>query len=354
MRDADVRAERPQAAADVRSCAVRRSIRQPAAVAALLLLAACTSAPKHPGFYREDGPPDRVPPDLLATPDAVPRDEPLSPNANRPYVALGRTYVPDTSGKAFHQRGIASWYGRQFQGNRTASGEPYNMFAMTGAHPTLPIPSYARVTNLRDGRSVIVRINDRGPFVHDRVIDLSYAAATRLGLAGPGSGEVEVDRILPSQIARAAPTTVPPQAPPQPPSQLQSPPSPPPQAPVALALAVTPPAPEAPATALPVPPSTSAAAPADAAPAQNAPRWSVQLGAFRMEANAQALRDRLALLLSQPDAAGVPAELRVPWIERQGDLTRVLIGDTAQRAVALEWSRLLQRYLGRQTALFVH
>ena len=333
---------------------MRRSIRQPAAVAALLLLAACTSAPKHPGFYREDGPPDRVPPDLLATPDAVPRDEPLSPNANRPYVALGRTYVPDTSGKAFHQRGIASWYGRQFQGNRTASGEPYNMFAMTGAHPTLPIPSYARVTNLRDGRSVIVRINDRGPFVHDRVIDLSYAAATRLGLAGPGSGEVEVDRILPSQIARAAPTTVPPQAPPQPPSQLQSPPSPPPQAPVALALAVTPPAPEAPATALPVPPSTSAAAPADAAPAQNAPRWSVQLGAFRMEANAQALRDRLALLLSQPDAAGVPAELRVPWIERQGDLTRVLIGDTAQRAVALEWSRLLQRYLGRQTALFVH
>jgi len=344
MRDADVRAERPQVRADVRRRASRRDICQTAVAAALFLLAACASAPKHPGFYQEDGPPDRVPPDLLATPDAVARDEPLSPNANRPYVALGRTYVPDISAKPFHQRGIASWYGRQFQGNRTASGEPYNMFAMTAAHPTLPIPSYARVTNLRDGRSVIVRINDRGPFVHDRIIDLSYAAAARLGLAGPGSGEVEVDRILPSQIAQAAPAAAVPQAPPQP---SQMPPAPPP---VALALAVTPPAPEPAAAALPAPQPSPASAQADASGA----RWSVQLGAFRVEANAQALRDRLALLLSQPDAASMPAELRVPRIERQADLTRVLIGDTAQRAVALEWSRVLQRYLERQTALYVH
>ncbi|MBV8211287.1 MAG: septal ring lytic transglycosylase RlpA family protein [Burkholderiaceae bacterium] len=353
MRDADVRAERPQVRADVRRrarrCHTWRDICQAAVAAALFLLAACASAPKHPGFYQEDGPPDRVPPDLLATPDAVPRDEPLSPNANRPYVALGRTYVPDISGKPFRQRGIASWYGRQFQGNRTASGEPYNMFAMTAAHPTLPIPTYARVTNLRDGRSVIVRINDRGPFVRDRIIDLSYAAAARLGLAGPGSGEVEVDRILPSQIAQGAPAAAPPQASPQPPSQMPS--APPPEAPVALSLAVAPPVPEPPAAVLPAPQPPPAQA--DTPVAQPGARWSVQLGAFRVDANAQALRDRLALLLSQPDAASVPAELRVPRIERQADLTRVLIGDTAQRAVALEWSRLLQRYLGRQTALFV-
>ena len=152
----------------------------------VVLLAACASTPKQSRFYREDGPPDRVPPDLLATPDAVPRDEPLNPNANRPYVALGRTYVPDTADAAFHQRGIASWYGRQFQGNRTASGERYDMFAMTAAHPTLPIPSYARVTNTRDGRSVIVRINDRGPYSRSRIIDLSEAAAKVLGMIEAG------------------------------------------------------------------------------------------------------------------------------------------------------------------------
>jgi rare lipoprotein A len=89
-----------------------------------LALAACSTAPKHPGFYRDDGPPDSVPRDLARVPDAVPRDEPLNPFANRPYVALGRNYVPDTSSTPFHQHGIASWYGRQFQGNRTSSGEP--------------------------------------------------------------------------------------------------------------------------------------------------------------------------------------------------------------------------------------
>ena len=199
----------------------RRSLR---IALAALLLAACASEPKRPGFYSEDGPPERVPPNLLATPDAIPRDEPLNPYANRPYVALGRTYVPDLSNAPFHQRGIASWYGRQFQGNRTASGEHYDMFAMTAAHPTLPIPSYARVTNTHDGRSVTVRINDRGPFLRDRIIDLSYVAAARLGIAGPGSGEVEVERIAPTQIARVAQPSSPSStqiaraAPPSPPS----------------------------------------------------------------------------------------------------------------------------------------
>jgi len=328
---------------------------------AVVLLAACASAPKQPGFYREDGPPDRVPPDLLATPDAVPRDEPPNPNANRPYVALGRTYVPDTSGAPFHQRGIASWYGRQFQGNRTASGEPYDMFAMTAAHPTLPIPSYARVTSARDGRSVIVRINDRGPFLRDRVIDLSYVAAARLGLASAGSGEVQIERILPGRIARstpaapsaaaAAPTT--PASPPVAPSV-----APPAEPPVAVALAVAPPGSETlagvPATGQPQPDPNARIAANDPPPAAAlGPRWSVQLGAFKVAMNAEALRDRLALLLTSPEASGLPAELHTPRIERQAGLSRVLIGEATERAVALQWSRLLERYLARPTALFV-
>src|SRR5258708_30480542 len=193
--------------------AVRSAPRSLLIAVVALLLAACTSPPKRPGFYQEDWPPEHVPPGLLAPPDAVPRVEPLNPFANRPYVALGRTFVPDTSDAPFRQRGLASWYGRQFQGNRTASAEPYDLFAMTAAHPTLPIPSYARVTRVSDGRSVVVRINDRGPFYRYRVIDLSYAAAARLGLAGPGSGEVEIQRILTTQMARAAPAPDPSAAP---------------------------------------------------------------------------------------------------------------------------------------------
>jgi rare lipoprotein A len=327
----------------------------PIIVATLLL--ACTSAPKQSGFYREDGPPEHVPADLLATPDAVPRDEPLNPNANRPYAALGRTYVPDTSNAPFHQRGMASWYGRQFQGNRTASGEPYDMFAMTAAHPTLPIPSYARVTSVRDGRSVIVRINDRGPFVRDRIIDLSYAAATRLGLAVAGSGEVQIERILPAQIAHAAPpaTAAAPAVAP-----VVAPAAAPVETAAAVAFPVAPPGSEPVRNALPA--SLAAAdpiariahddPPPPAQPAAGAAHWSVQLGAFKLAMNAEALRDRLALLLSSPEASGLPAELRTPRIEHQAGLTRVLIGDAAQRSVALGWSRQLERYLARPTALF--
>jgi rare lipoprotein A len=346
----------------------------------MVLLASCASAPKQSRFYREDGPPDRVPPDLLATPDAVPRDEPFNPNANRPYVALGRTYVPDTSGAPFYQRGIASWYGRQFQGNRTASGEPYDMFAMTAAHPTLPIPSYVRVTNARDRRSVIVRINDRGPFVRDRVIDLSYAAAARLGLASAGSGEVEIERIVSGRIARAAPAAPPasaaavgsPAAVAAPTTSAPSPVAPvasssasglrasagePVEPPVAVALAVAPPGAEtastAPSAAEPRADASAPMAPNDPAASNVAPRWSVQLGAFKIAMNAEALRDRLALLLSSPEASSLPAELRSPRIEHQGGFNRVLIGEATERTVALQWSRQLERYLARPTALFV-
>ena len=168
-------------------------------------LAACGSSPKNPAkYYLDDGPPDSVPGGLENIPDAVPRDEPFHKFANRPYTVFGRTYVPVVNKERTVQRGIASWYGRKFHGQKTASGEPYDMFALTAAHPTFPIPSYARVTNVKNGRSVIVRINDRGPFHSDRIIDLSYAAAVKIGIAGPGSGLVEVERVY--DVTPASPT----------------------------------------------------------------------------------------------------------------------------------------------------
>jgi len=166
-----------------------------------LAAAACSSAPEKGGYYKDDGPGANPPANLASLPDAQPRVEPLHRFANRPYEVFGKKYVPLTSVQSFHQRGVASWYGKRFHGQKTASGERYDMYAMTAAHPILPIPSYARVTSLRTGKQVIVRINDRGPFHSDRVIDLSYAAAYRLGLIGSGSGEVEIDAIVPGSRA---------------------------------------------------------------------------------------------------------------------------------------------------------
>ena len=174
---------------------------------AILLLASCGSSPTRTGkpsvtaqpdggYLAGDGPGEDAPANIDAIPDAVPRNESLHRYANRPYVALGKTYAPLTSTNNFKQRGIASWYGKKFHGERTSSGEVYDMYAMTAAHPTLPIPSYARVTNPANQKSVIVRINDRGPFLHDRVIDLSYTAAHKLGIIGGGSAEVEVESIV--------------------------------------------------------------------------------------------------------------------------------------------------------------
>ena len=165
-----------------------------------------------PSYYSDDGPPDSIPGNLDQVPEAVPRDEAFHKYANRPYTVFGKTYVPVVNREPFRERGIASWYGRKFQGQKTASGEPYDMFAMTAAHPTLPIPSYAKVTNLKNGKSVVVRINDRGPFHSNRIIDLSYAAASRIGIAGPGSGMVEVERVFEAgpAVARPAPKPPPP------------------------------------------------------------------------------------------------------------------------------------------------
>jgi rare lipoprotein A len=165
---------------------------------ALLLVAGCSATPdrRSGGYYKDDGPPDRVP-NLAAIPDAVPRHEPLHRWANRPYEALGKRYVPLTRVGSFEQRGTASWYGKRFHGKPTSSGEAYDMYRMSAAHPILPIPSYARVTNLANGRKVVVRINDRGPFHAGRVIDLSYAAAHRLGYIAAGSARVLVEQVVP-------------------------------------------------------------------------------------------------------------------------------------------------------------
>ncbi|MDP3538107.1 MAG: septal ring lytic transglycosylase RlpA family protein [Azonexus sp.] len=194
---------------------------------AALLMAACGSSPQIPssatvdapktaisktptrkptvtlkrggGFYKDDGPADDIPDGLDDIPDAEPKWEPLHKPATKPYVVLGKEYVPNGNVRPYKARGIASWYGKKFHGQKTSIGEPYDMFAMTAAHPMLALPSYVRVTQVQTGKSVIVRLTDRGPFHADRVIDLSYTAAYKLGLINGGSGQVEVEAIIPGE-----------------------------------------------------------------------------------------------------------------------------------------------------------
>ncbi|XVJ71268.1 MAG: septal ring lytic transglycosylase RlpA family protein [Rhizobacter sp.] len=182
-------------------------------VALTLLMAACTSTPtRSPGDTRpsaaapvprtgpalssdRDGPGSDAPPNLAAVPDAEPQVEAVRPGGpNKPYEVAGRSYVPLTGDVTHVERGIASWYGRKFHGRRTAMGEVYNMYAMTAAHPTLPLPSYVRVRNPKNNKEVVLRVNDRGPFHPGRIIDLSYTAALKLDLQR-GVGPVEVERI---------------------------------------------------------------------------------------------------------------------------------------------------------------
>jgi rare lipoprotein A len=157
------------------------------------------------GYYMDDGPGDAPPAGLRQVPDAVVKAEPLSKYANRPYAVFGKTYTPIGGDAPFSQRGVASWYGKKFHGQRTSSGEIYDMYKMTAAHPTLPIPSYARITSVSTGAQVVVRINDRGPFHSSRIVDVSYTAALKLGLLGKGSHEVQLDRVLPGGAVAAAP-----------------------------------------------------------------------------------------------------------------------------------------------------
>jgi rare lipoprotein A len=164
-----------------------------------------TSAPDTPskpgGYYLDDGPEANPPQNLDDIPNAVPKKEPLLSRSNRPYKALGATYTPLTRHQPYKAKGVASWYGKRFHGKKTSSGEVYDMYAMSAAHTILPLPSYVKVTNPANGRSVIVRVNDRGPFKHNREIDLSYAAAYKLRFISKGSTAVEVEAIDPSNVA---------------------------------------------------------------------------------------------------------------------------------------------------------
>ena len=303
------------------------------AAAVVLLTAACSSVPPRTvapqavppaggKYYLDDGPGSNPPPDLDAIPDAVPRIEPLSRAANRPYAVFGREYVPATALKPYHERGIASWYGRRFHGQKTSIGEPYDMYAMTAAHPTLPLPSYARVTNVATGSSVVVRVNDRGPFLHDRIIDLSYAAAHRLGIAQNGSGAVDVEAILPGTLAASARAAQPPLAA------------------VADAPVITAPL-APPAQVEPTVPN------ADTAPiAGMRGGYSVQLGAFANFANAQAF---LARAQNQLATAQVEAKIR-----QAGGLYRVYIGPYPARSDAERLGERITQAFGYPTTVAAH
>ncbi|MGJ7509518.1 septal ring lytic transglycosylase RlpA family protein [Variovorax sp. GT1P44] len=173
-----------------------------AAGATLLFLAGCASGPRGIG---RDGADANPPAGLGQVPDAEPRVEPIrsSGGTSKPYVVLGKSYVPIVDDRPFRESGLASWYGRKFHSQSTASGEPYDMYAMTAAHKTLPLPSYVRVRNPANGREAIVRVNDRGPFHEDRVIDLSYTAALKLDLLR-GVAPVEIERITNDDIRTGA------------------------------------------------------------------------------------------------------------------------------------------------------
>ena len=191
-------------------------------IMALVILNGCTSPkykPSQPyasaptsqsggGYYLDDGPGSAPPQNLDSIPDAIPRDEALHRGANKPYTVMGKSYVPNVSTADFRQTGVASWYGRKYHGQKTSMGETYDMYAMTAAHPTLPLPSYVRVTNQVNGKTVVVRVNDRGPFLQDRVIDLSYLAAHKLDYLRRGSAPVLVERVFAGN-ARTTPSAPP-------------------------------------------------------------------------------------------------------------------------------------------------
>jgi len=149
-------------------------------------------------YYLDDGPDENPPEHLDNIPNAKPKYEALSKWASRPYVAFDKKYTPMTKIIPFKEEGYASWYGKRYHGKKTSIGETYDMYQMTGAHKTLPLPCYIKVTNLKNKRTVIIRVNDRGPFVDERIVDLSYAAAHRLGIIEKGSELVRIEMINPS------------------------------------------------------------------------------------------------------------------------------------------------------------
>ncbi|MBC7756798.1 MAG: septal ring lytic transglycosylase RlpA family protein [Bdellovibrio sp.] len=225
------------------------------------------SATKSGGYYLDDGPGDNPPKNIDSIPNAVPKKEPLLDRANKPYKALDAVYTPMTSYKPYKERGVASWYGKRYHGKNTSSGEVYDMYSMTAAHTTLPLPSYVKVSNPANGRWVIVRVNDRGPFKSNRVIDLSYAAAYKLRFASAGSTLVDVEAIDPNNFALYAADKTMNSAP----------------APAALPTSAN--------TQTIVPPATSTKPIAENSAVGI--QYFVQAGAFRSQANADALTKKI-------------------------------------------------------------
>jgi len=275
------------------------------------------------GNPQQDGPPapSEIPPDVASIPDAVPQPEAKSDSGNPDsYEVYGDRYVILKDVRGYKERGYASWYGKKFNGKRTSSGEPYDMFKMTAAHKTLPIPCYARVTNLDNGRSVVVRINDRGPFHEGRIIDLSYTAAVKLGSLDKGSIPVEVEAIDPSM---PAPNTLYAGSKPGPaptPAARQMPAIAP--TPVALVAPARPP-PTAPAPRLSMIAtlSTAAGAPSVIIPAQAvAPSARyLQAGLFNDPINAVTLREQL-------NGIGISNVELKSDVRNGNNVSRVLIG----------------------------
>jgi rare lipoprotein A len=287
----------------------RRRRRQRAGVLLLVaaVLAGCGSTPgDRAGAGQRDGPPANPPADLIDRPDAEPRVEPIRTGGpNKPYVVLGQAYTPVAADQAMVETGLASWYGRGFDGRPTASGETYDMYGMSAAHRTMPIPSYALVRNPANGREVVVRINDRGPFHRDRVIDLSYAAALKLDVLR-GLAPVQVQRLTNEDIRTGRWRSD----------------APPPQ----VAEAVAP----LPGEVAARPPAASDASAAPAGPAVAAadlPGYWVQLGAFRQRQGADDLRRQLMRELAWLE----------PWLAVFDDRTlfRVQAGPFGSRGEAL-------------------
>ena len=273
---------------------VGRALALPLGLAVAVGLTACFSAPPRPTPNATVPPvPVTPPPKPDSMSDAIPRIEPRARSGNPPfYVVFGKRYYVLSSSVGYRERGVASWYGPGFHKVRTSIGEPYDMYGMTAAHKTLPLPAYARVTNLQNGRSVVVRVNDRGPFVGNRIIDLSYSAAAKLDMLRNGTAMVEVRTIDPSApppVVTASATPAPAAAPP-----------------AATALTIVAPATAAPAGSAPTG-STPAAAPPATAPGTATPTSGggvtspgaaatalfVQAGAFSDPANAERLAEKL-------------------------------------------------------------
>jgi rare lipoprotein A len=278
--------------------------------------------PKRGGYLEGDSPGDNVPANLAAVPDAVPRAEPLHRFANAQYSALGKTYTPLTSPGSFKERGVASWYGKKFHGKRTASGEIYDMYGMTAAHPILPVPSYARVTNLANKKSVVVRINDRGPFLRERIIDLSYAAAYKLGIINDGSAEVvvEVESLVADNNV-------------QPPGVTDS-------------VEITPL--KSTSDSVVVTPLTStAAAPSASSEAVASGNVYLQLGAFRSQQSAESFLSRMSV---EFEGSGKRVEL----YQKEGDMVRVHVGPYSTQDEARATAEKLEQRLGFKPLVKLH